>query len=162
VDFFLQFLAEAGTVGRQQVGAYQHVVIPGRFHIGEAQDQALFVQYPAALDRGALVVGDGQQRVEVLRTHQRTAEFHGDGKVAVVLVRIDAGQGEALDLLLLRLDRFAAGRGQLPGFIALAGAQRQQQEQRNEKRAHPLDARACLCLRFRFHARLPAMIVPAV
>ena len=129
MDLFLQFLAQAAAVGGQQVGAHQHFIVLGRFHVREAQDQALVIQYPAALDRGALVVGDGQQLVEILRAHQRAAEFQGDGKVAVVLVRIDAGQGEALDLLLLRLDRFAAGRGQLPGLIALAGAQRQQHEQ---------------------------------
>ena len=129
MDLFLQFLAQAIAVGGQQVRAHQHFIIPGRFHVREAQDQALVVQYPTALDRGALVVGDGQQRVEVLRAHQRTAEFQRYGKVAIVLVGVGAGQGETLDLLLLGLDRLAAGLGQLPGFIALAGAQRQQHEQ---------------------------------
>ena len=160
--FFLQFLAQPITIGSQQVGAHQHFVVLGCFHVGEAQDQALVIQHPAALDHGTLVIGDRQQLVEILRAHQWTAEFQGDGKIAIVLVGIGAGQGEALDFLLLRGDRLATGLGKLPGFIALAGAQRQHGQNGNKKRAYPAVTRVRLGLWCRFHVHFPALIRRAV
>ena len=155
-------LAQARAVGGGQAGLQGDFVVLCRLHRGEAQHQTLVVQHPAALHHGTVGVLHHQQRIEVLRADQGTAEFQCDGEVAVMLVGIGANQGETFHLGGLRLDRLAAGFGQLPGFVALAAGQCGRCDQANEKRAHPAGARVSGVASCRSHVPFPAVVVPAV
>ncbi len=114
-----QLLADPAAIGGQQVGRDDQVVFLGRLHERVAQGQAVIGQGPAAV-LGAHLLGEADQRVEVLGAHQRARELQRQRYAVALLVGVGPHQGELADLLGLGRDRCAGRRGQLPAVVAVA------------------------------------------
>ena len=120
-----------GTVGRGETAGYGDRVLAVGFGVREPQGAVVLVQRPAAFLRCRSFESD--QPVEVLGRHQRLRELQHQRQSVAPLVSPCPGKAEAFDLGTLRLDRLAAGRGQLARRVTRARrqGQRERQQQRH-------------------------------
>ncbi len=118
-DLLTQLLADPAAIGGEQIGGDDQRVFLGRFHERIAQGLAVIGQRPAAV-LGADLLGETDQRVEILGADQRARELQRQRQAVTFLIGVGPDQGELGDGLGLGRDRCAGGGWQLATVVALA------------------------------------------